>query len=120
MPIIPALGRWKQEDCKFETNLSCIVRACQKSESKKEGRKERRKEGGKEGRKGGYTLLTQRPHTHDVIHLDRPGWVMERQEAGQRLPGAGVLWDGQDCSRDRASCWGDENTGPSESGDQSH
>jgi flagellar biosynthesis/type III secretory pathway protein FliH len=53
MPIIPALGRWKQEDCKFETNLSCIVRACQKSESKKEGRKERRKEGGKEGRKEG-------------------------------------------------------------------
>jgi hypothetical protein len=30
MPVIPALGRWKQEDLGFETSLGYIVRFCLK------------------------------------------------------------------------------------------
>jgi hypothetical protein len=30
-PVIPALGRQRQEDCKLEANLNCIARTCLKT-----------------------------------------------------------------------------------------
>jgi hypothetical protein len=41
MPVIPALGKLRQEDCEFQASLNYIARLCQK------GRKEAR-EGGRE------------------------------------------------------------------------
>jgi hypothetical protein len=35
MPVIPALGRCKQEDCEFEASLGCIARHCLKKRKKK-------------------------------------------------------------------------------------
>jgi hypothetical protein len=49
-PVIPVLGRQRQEDGKFKARLSYTVRPRKK---RKEGRKERRREGRKEGTKGG-------------------------------------------------------------------
>jgi hypothetical protein len=43
--IIPALGRWRQEDHKFKANLGYIVRPCLKPKKKKKKReREREKE----------------------------------------------------------------------------
>jgi hypothetical protein len=50
--VIPALGRWRQENGKFKANLSCTARPLLKEkEGRKEGRKEGKKEGGREGGK---------------------------------------------------------------------
>jgi hypothetical protein len=46
VPVIPALGRLRQEDLKFEASLGCIAKPYLK--------KTRRKEGRKEGRKGPF------------------------------------------------------------------
>jgi hypothetical protein len=35
LAIIPALGRLRQEHCKFEASLSCITRPCLKQKRKK-------------------------------------------------------------------------------------
>jgi hypothetical protein len=47
MPAIPALGRLRQEDDKFEDSLDYIVRICLKMEGREET------EGGREGDKEG-------------------------------------------------------------------
>jgi hypothetical protein len=62
MPVIPALGKLKQEDNDFEVSLSYIVKPCLNNKTNKKrqkrkkgvGRKERReKKGGrKEGKEG--------------------------------------------------------------------
>jgi hypothetical protein len=46
MPIIPALGRWRQEDCEFKSSLSYIARACVKNNGSGRigGRKWRKRE----------------------------------------------------------------------------
>jgi hypothetical protein len=45
MPVIPALGRQRQEDCNFETSLGCIAK---QSRKKREGRRETGRKGGRE------------------------------------------------------------------------
>jgi hypothetical protein len=47
MPVIPALGRLRKEEVKFEASLGYML------SKRKEGRREGRKEGRKEGREGG-------------------------------------------------------------------
>jgi hypothetical protein len=42
VPVIPALGRWRQEDLKFEARLG-YIRPCLNKKNKK--RKKKRKEG---------------------------------------------------------------------------
>jgi hypothetical protein len=36
MPVIPALARWRQEDCEFEVSLIYIVRTCLKKTNQNE------------------------------------------------------------------------------------
>jgi hypothetical protein len=45
LPVIPALGELRQEDCEFESSLAYIGRLCLKKKEKKEGRQRRRMEG---------------------------------------------------------------------------
>jgi hypothetical protein len=54
-PLIPALERHRQADCKFASSLGYIARSClhKGREEGKEGQREGRREGGKEGRKKG-------------------------------------------------------------------
>jgi hypothetical protein len=40
MPVIPALGKLRQEDCKFEVSLVYIMRSCLKQTKTKKERKE--------------------------------------------------------------------------------
>jgi hypothetical protein len=55
MSIIPALRRWRQEDCKFKDSLGYTVSPCLKKEKERmgregsEGEEEERKGGGREG-----------------------------------------------------------------------
>jgi hypothetical protein len=45
MSIIPGFGRQKQEDCKFNVNLGCIMKTCAKLPSLREmGVRERKDE----------------------------------------------------------------------------
>jgi hypothetical protein len=43
MPIIPALGRPRQEDCEFQANLSYMARPCQEREKKRKKRREEKR-----------------------------------------------------------------------------
>jgi hypothetical protein len=39
MPVIPALGRWRQEDSKLEASLACIARLTLKNKSRNNNNK---------------------------------------------------------------------------------
>jgi hypothetical protein len=43
MPVIPALGRFRKEDLKFEASLSYIVRPCLKKNNNKKKKKKKQK-----------------------------------------------------------------------------
>jgi hypothetical protein len=43
MPILPTLGRLKQEDCRFEASLSYTVRSVSKKQMRRRRRKRKRR-----------------------------------------------------------------------------